>query len=178
MSRQSDEFDEHRGGANRHADIYIDGALLAQPATTADPHLLDSELTAPSTAAQYKHLTDCGWCRERLASATAHPDLVDDDAFMAAARTRATNGGVRDLQQLTRLPAPLHAFLLPDEEGRSDVHVGELWRLRTDDATELAQVVAIDRWWVTIAPVTTDVEAADEHSVVLSETATVLGIPL
>ena len=43
--------------------------------------------------------------------------------------------------------------------------VGQMWRLLWQEVTELAVVVDVDRWWVTVAPVTTDVSAADKQTV-------------
>ncbi len=79
------------------------------------------------------------------------------------------------MEKLTALRPALH-MLTGRRDDRDDVKIGQLWRLRWRDTTEVAVVVALDRWWVTVVPVTTDTGAADEYSVVLPETSTILGV--
>jgi hypothetical protein len=146
---------------------------LNPPVAIAGAHLLDTDLLAPSPT-DAKHLAECGWCRQRQQAAGQHDDDLDDEAFLHAARQRAVGGGTAALAPFTTLTTEVHALTL-DAEAREDVAVGELWRLRWQDVTELAVVVAIDQWWVTVAPVTTDVNAADEYDIILPETASVLG---
>ncbi|MEV4511603.1 hypothetical protein AB0K00_21830 [Dactylosporangium sp. NPDC049525] len=142
------------------------------PAAVADAHLLDVDLLSPA-ASGLKHLAECGWCQQRQQTAERHRDDFDDDDFLHAARQRAETGGVAALAHLTRLTPQLQA-LTGDAIAREDVSAGQLWRLRWGQVTELAVVVGIDRWWVTVAPVTTDVNAADEYSVLLPPTASAL----
>jgi hypothetical protein len=146
------------------------------PVSIAGPHLLDVDLLTPS-ASGGKHLAECGWCRQRQQVAEHHRDDLDDDDFLRAARRRAEAGGAAALAPATRLTPTLHALTV-DTVVREDVAVGQLWRLRWEQATELAVVLAVDRWWVTVAPVTTDVSAADEFSVLLPPTASVLSTAL
>jgi len=149
---------------------------LVPPVVAADPHLLDSDLGGTLTKPQEKHLANCGWCRQRLTQAATHADLVDEAAFLAAARERIATGAGRALETLTTLRPALHALTLEHDE-LDDVKIGQLWRLRRCATAELALVLDRDRWWVTVAPVTTDVTAADEYSLILPETATILGVP-
>lgn len=142
------------------------------PVAIADAHLLDVDLLSPEPSG-LKHLAECGWCQQRQQIAERHHDQFDDDDFLHAARQRAETGGVAALAHLTRLTSGLQA-LTGDAMAREDVAAGQLWRLRWGQVTELAVVVGIDRWWVTVAPVTTDVNAADEYSVLLPPTASAL----
>jgi len=145
------------------------------PATAAEGHLLDGDLLSASRAAE-KHLAGCGWCRQRHHIAALHDDGFDDEAFLKAARQQAQAGGAA-LAEFTRLTPALHALVQNDAE-RADVAVGQLWRLCWEDTTELALVVDVDRWWITVAPVTTDLAAADEVSPVLAATVSDLNIAL
>jgi hypothetical protein len=150
---------------------------LVPPVAASEPHLLDTDLGAQLTMAQSKHLTNCGWCQERLTNSQQHPDLTDEDAFMAIARSRINAGAGAALGELTKLRPALHE-LTSERATRDDVQAGQLWRLRWDDTSELAAVLAVDRWWVTVAPVTSDTAAADEYSVLLAPDVTCLDIPL
>jgi hypothetical protein len=172
MPRNSRAADDQ----SRTGDVYLADDLLAPPVAAADPHLLDTDFGGRLSEPQEKHLACCGWCQQRSTRAMAHPDLVDEEVFLAAARARVTSGAGAALEKLTVLRPALHA-LTAGHDTREDVKIGQLWRLRWRSTTELALVVALDRWWVTVAPVTTDVGAADEYSLILSETATVLGVP-
>ncbi|GAA2392043.1 hypothetical protein GCM10010170_104600 [Dactylosporangium salmoneum] len=145
---------------------------LNPPVAVAGAHLLDTDLLAPSPA-DTKHLAECGWCQQRQQAAGHHDDGLDEDAFLQAAHQRAVNGGTATLALLTTLSPELRA-LTAASDAREDVTVGQLWRLRWRDVTELAVVVNVDRWWVTVAPVTTDVNAADEFDLILPATASVL----
>lgn len=148
------------------------------PVSLASPHLLDVDLLTP-TVPESKHLAECGWCRQRQSAAEQHRNDgdLDDEEFLRAARQRAEAEGVAALVPITRLTPQLHALTL-DTDGREDVAVGQLWRLRWEQATELAVVIAIDRWRVTVAPVTTDIAAADEYSLLLPPTVSPLNIAL
>ncbi|MFG3301447.1 hypothetical protein [Micromonospora chersina] len=148
-------------------------ADLNPPVAIAGGHLLDGDLGTPSQGDR-KHLAECGWCQQRQQAAAQHGDDLDDEAFLRAARQRALTGGVSVLASVTRLSPEVHALTV-DTGAREDVMVGQLWRLRWQDVTELALVVDVDRWWVTVAPVTTDVSTADEFSLILPATASVLG---
>ncbi|WP_435125944.1 hypothetical protein [Micromonospora tulbaghiae] len=148
-------------------------ADLNPPVAIAAAHLLDGDLVTPSEGDR-KHLAECGWCQQRQQAAGQHGEDLDDEAFLRAARQRALAGGVSVLASVTRLSPEVHALTV-DTGAREDVMVGQLWRLRWQDVTELALVVDVDRWWVTVAPVTTDVRAADEFSLILPTTASVLG---
>jgi hypothetical protein len=149
---------------------------VSQPVSIAGLHLLDGDLLAPSPSAR-KHLTECGWCRQRQQVAERHRDELDDEDFLHAARHRAEAGGAAALASITRLTPTLHALTV-DTAVREDVAVGQLWRLRWEQASELAVVLAVDRWWVTVAPATADVSAADDLSLLLPRTASVLNIAL
>lgn len=146
---------------------------LNPPAALAGAHLLDADLLTPSPA-DTTHLAECGWCQQRQHAARQHGDDLDDTAFLQAARKRAIDGGTAALVPLTTLTPEVHALTL-DTGTREDVMVGQLWRLRWRDATELAVVVKVDRLWVTVAPVTTDVAAADQFGVIMPATASLLG---
>lgn len=147
-------------------------ADLNPPVAMTGAHLLDGDLTTPSQADR-KHLADCGWCQQRQQAAEQHSEALDDEAFLHMAQQRALAGGAAALASVTRLSPEVHALTV-DTGAREDVMVGQLWRLRWQDVTELALVVNVDRWWVTVAPVTTDVSAADEFSLILPRTASVL----
>jgi len=164
---------DHQGWKSK---VDLDDDLLAPPVAAAEYHLLDTDFGRTVTEAQEKHLACCGWCQQRFTQAMAHPDLLDEEAFLTVARTRITSGAGTALQKMTTLRPALHALTI-DQDARDDVKIGQLWRLRWRGTTELALVIALDRWWVTVAPVTTDVGAADEYSLILSETATILGVP-
>jgi hypothetical protein len=146
------------------------------PASIAKQHLLDGDLLAPR-AHGWKHLAECAWCRQRQQVAERHHDDLDDEEFLRAARHRAESGGAAAMAAITSLTPQLHA-LVQDAPARDDVAVGQLWRLRWEDTTELAVVVDIDRWWVTVAPVTTEIGAADEFSLLLPRTASELDTDL
>ncbi|MDZ5447383.1 helix-turn-helix transcriptional regulator [Micromonospora sp. 4G57] len=148
------------------------------PVSLAGPHLLDADLLAP-TGWEGKHLAECGWCQQRQSAAEQHrhDGDLDDEEFLRTARQRAEAGGAAELTPITRLTPQLHALTL-DTDGREDVAVGQLWRLRWEQANELAVVIAVDRWRVTVAPVTTDIAAADEFSLLLPPSASPLNIAL
>lgn len=146
---------------------------MNRPVAIAGSHLLDADLPTPSEA-DSKHLAECGWCQRRQQAAVQHGDDLDDEIFLQAARERAIDGGTAALAPLTTLSSELRALTV--ETGtREDVGIGQMWRLRWQDVTELAVVVKVDRWWVTVAPVTTDVSAADEFSLILPAVASMLG---
>ncbi|MEU4159237.1 hypothetical protein [Actinoplanes sp. NPDC026670] len=150
---------------------------LHPPVSLASAHLLDGDLLAPTVAGS-KHLVECGWCQQRQQAADRHHgDDLDDAAFLQAARHRAMTAGAAVLGPLTRLTPALHE-LTRDTDVREPVTVGQLWRLRREQATELAVIVAVDQWWVTVAPVTTDLAAADEFSLLLPASATPLNVAL
>lgn len=149
---------------------------LVPPVAAADPHLLDTNFGRTLSKPQEKHLACCGWCQQRFTQAKVHPDLADEEAFLAAARALVASGAGAELEKLTVLRPALHA-LTGTRDDRDEIEIGQLWRLRWRETTEIALVVAVDRWWVTVAPVTTDIGAADEYGVILPGTSTVLGIP-
>jgi hypothetical protein len=154
---------------------YTGDEQLMPPVTAADPHLLDTDLGGRLSEPQEKHLACCGWCQQRLTQETAHPDLADEDEFVSAAKARIASDAGTEMKRLTTVRPSIHRLTL-SPDSRDDVKIGQLWRLRWRETTDVALVVALDRWWVTVAPVTTDVAAADEYSVVLPKTATVLNV--
>ncbi|MFC4144815.1 hypothetical protein ACFO0M_00955 [Micromonospora mangrovi] len=160
--------------SNDHGPVWhvFADADLNPPVAVAGGHLLDADLET-SGQGDRKHLAECGWCQQRQQAARRHGEDLDDEAFLRAARQRALAGGAAALASVTRLSPEVHALTV-DTGVRKDVMVGQLWRLRWQDVTELALVVDVDRWWVTVAPVTTDVSAADEFSLILPTTASVL----
>src|SRR5262249_33802689 len=97
---------------------------LVLPVVAADPQLLDSDLGGTLAEPQEKHLANCGWCRQRLALAAAHADLVDEEAFLAAARERIAAGAGRALETFTTLRPELHALTLEHDE-LDDVKIGQ-----------------------------------------------------
>ncbi|WP_433828659.1 hypothetical protein ACQP2E_04775 [Actinoplanes sp. CA-015351] len=161
--------------SNRYdpAQQVFDDVDLNPPVAIAGAHLLDTDLLAPSQAGS-KHLAECGWCQQRQRASGHYDDGLDDDAFLQAAYQRAVDGGTAALAPLTTLSPELLELTAPTD-ARDDVAVGQLWRLRWQDVTELAVVVKVDRWWVTVAPVTTDVNAADEFSLIMPASASLLG---
>lgn len=93
------------------------------------------------------------------------------------ARQRVESGGAAALADVTRLTPQLHV-LVQEVPVREDVAVGQIWRLRWDDTTELAVVLDVDQWWVTVAPVSTELAAADEYSLLVPATASQLNTGL
>jgi len=162
---------------SRRLDAWVDEELLAPPVAAADPHLLDTELGHTFTDEQQKHIDSCAWCQDRSFRSSANPGFVGEDAFLAAVSDRLSSEGDDTLRRLTGLWPSLHA-LTKDRDARDDVRVGQLWRLRWCDTTELALALGVDRWWVTIAPVTTDTAAADEYGLLAPSEATLLGVPV
>ncbi|MEV4845087.1 hypothetical protein AB0K20_17965 [Micromonospora matsumotoense] len=158
-------------GSNDFPDIDVN-----PPTAAAEGHLLDGDLLSPSRTDE-KHLAGCGWCQQRQQVAALHDDDFDDEDFLKAARQRAQEGGAAAMAEPTRLAPALFA-LVQGETERADIAVGQLWRLRWEDATELGVVVDVDRWWVTVAPVTTDLAAADEFSPLFPPTVTALNVAL
>jgi hypothetical protein len=149
---------------------------VTPPVTAAEGHLLDGDLLSASRRDE-KHLAGCGWCQQRQQVAALHDDGIDEEDFLQAARQRAQGGGVAALAEATRLTPALHD-LVQDEAERADVAAGQLWRLRWEDTTELSIVVDVDQWCVTVAPVTTDLAAADEFSPLFPPTVTALNVAL
>ncbi len=157
-------------------DRYSCDDLLTPPAAAADPHLLDTDFGGRLSESREKHLAWCGWCQQRFTQAMADYDQADEEAFIAAARKRAISEDGAALRKLTTVRPDLH-LLTVSQGSDADVEVGQLWRLRWHDTAETALVVALDRWWVTVAPVTTDISTADEYSVILPAIATVFHVP-
>ena len=141
-----------------HHPTYTGDIDVHPPVSVAGPHLLDGDLLSPAED-DSKHLAECGWCQQRQKAAERHHDDFSDDEFLSAARQRAESGGTAALADVTRLTPQLHT-LVQEVPVREDVAVGQIWRLRWDNTTELAVVLDIDQWWVTVAPVSTELAAA------------------
>jgi hypothetical protein len=173
MTAQRPEYSRPYPGHDATHTGHID---VNPPVSIADPHLLDGDLLSP-TDHDWKHLAECAWCRQRQQAAERHHDDFSDDEFLRAARERAESGGAAAMADVTRLTPQLHT-LVQEVFVREDVAVGQLWRLRWDNTTELAVVLDIDQWWVTVAPATTELAAADEFSALLPPTASQLNTDL
>jgi len=173
MTAQRPEYGRPYAG---HDATYTGHIDVNPPVSIADPHLLDGDLLSPADH-DSKHLVECGWCQQRQQAAERHHDHFSDDEFLRAARQRAESGGAAALADITRLTPQLHT-LVQEVSVREDVAVGQVWRLRWDNTTELAVVLDIDQWWVTVAPVSTELAAADEFSVLLPPTASQLNADL
>jgi hypothetical protein len=156
-------------------DVYVEGRFVAAPAASDEQHLLDSDLGTALSGASLKHLADCGWCGRRQAMAHESLDPAEEEAFLRAARTRVRDS-IKGFQALTRLGPGLRA-LMDESYDRGDVEPGQIWRLRHGSSTAVGVILDIEHWWVTVAPVTTDIVAADEYSLLVGDMATVLGVP-
>jgi hypothetical protein len=165
------------GDSSHETGSRCDGHELVRPAATLESHLLDTELDGRLTVVQSNHLATCGLCQERYANVSQHPDLIDEDAFLTIARSRIAAGVSTMLETQTKLQSTLHELTL-GRTTRDDVRTGQIWRLRWEGSFELAIVLNVDRWCVTVAPVTIDTDAADEYSFLLAPYATSLNIPL
>lgn len=150
---------------------------LVPPAVAPTAHLGDEELTAVELSnATAKHLADCAWCQTRrdaltfedtddLAALLKELDAapVPDDAIAAAGNFA--------------LPGVLASLLDADETTVPPVQPAQLWRLVWRGQDALGVVLEQNSWWVTIAPLSTDVDLADEYTAVLESDATSLRHP-
>lgn len=151
------------------------GWRLHPPYEPLQAHLTDLDLVREDrpTAAD-KHLADCGDCTRRLRESAGPWDpvegLAEELALAAAARPAPDWAAAVLPEAVRRLVAP----------GRPvpDVAAGQVWRLEWHGRRALAAVVDVDGWHVLVAPVTTDVEYADEWSLTVGPGATPLGASL
>lgn len=150
---------------------------ITPPGMTPTAHLGDAELAAAQLpAAVEKHLADCRWCRTRRgalsdADRESLADLLADlDTVSAPAQTLEAAAALR-------LPAALTGVLESDAESWPDVAPAQLWRMSWHGKDALAVVLERNSWWVTVAPLSTDVELADEYTLVCDADATSLTHP-
>lgn len=147
---------------------------LAPPtAAFASAHLTDAELIGPRNTHAEKHLADCGECSFRARTLKSHDDPDwDDDAFDAAIRDRLQ---VRDLAPAWSQAVPTSNVLTMARHPTRDQEVapGQLWTLRWHHNSTLCAVVRVSGWLALVAPVTTDVDLADQYTLLVSEESAV-----
>lgn len=150
---------------------------VTPPAETPTAHLSDSELAAAQLpAAAEKHLADCGLCRTRRGTLTdAERDSLAD--LLADLGTVSAPAETLEAAATLRMPEALTAALDSDAESWPDVAPAQLWRMSWRGQDALAVVLEHNSWWVTVAPLSTDVNLADEYTLVCDADATSLTHP-
>ena len=146
---------------------------LIRPPAAPSAHLDDSELIGnPRSTAAEKHLSDCAWCQRR--ASVAAPD--DDFSRLLEQLDAAPIDLVLDAARGWKMPTSLRAVLAA--EGTSPpVAPSQLWSMLWQGQQSLVAVIERHGCWVKVAPVTTDVELADEYALVLAAHDTSLGVP-
>jgi len=153
--------------------------MLVAPPAAASSHLSDGELFASQTPSLSKHLADCAWCRYRLDAVhtITAAEAEDDEDFEQ--RLRAGNWR-DDFAQVSReavLPDQVRAAMTaPASVG--DVEPGQLWRITWRGHHLLMAVIEVADWQVLSAPVTTDVNLADELTLLVKAAQSPLGTDL
>lgn len=150
---------------------------LIPPAAGLSAHLSDTQLADVELAQHVeKHLADCAWCQQRRQSLTADgrqelASLLDelDSIDVPAATLQAASAW--------SLPSALAAALRTDSSHWPVVAPTQLWRLSWRGQDALAVVLERDFWWARVAPVTTDINLADEYSFLIDEDGTTLSQP-
>jgi hypothetical protein len=149
--------------------------MLFEPASAAAEHITDMDIAGGLSSQSEKHIIDCAQCRVRMQVADTTPTL-DDDEFLAAIRAR----GLRPEQNAWTSAVPSASVLaLASQASRSDdVEPGQLWTVAWRGVEQMVAVVAIHRWQVQAAPVTTDTELADEFTLLIDANDSALEVPL
>jgi hypothetical protein len=150
---------------------------VTPPAETPTAHLSDSELAAVQLpAAAEKHLADCGLCRTRRGTLSdAERDFLAD--LLTDLGTVSAPPETLEAAATLGLPDALTAALDSDAESWPDVAPAQLWRMSWRGQDALAVVLERNSWWVTVAPLSTDVDLADEYTLVCDADATSLTHP-
>lgn len=139
------------------------GPMLLPPVTPAAAHLDDQDLLGGLHQDQTKHLSDCGWCRDRQRTADARDAGVDgtQDEFEREIARGDLSDSFRQAAARAVLPTGVRELMGPGT-GAGPVAAGQLWRLTWKGRHLLAAVIDINAWHVLVAPVTTDTALADE----------------
>lgn len=134
------------------------------------PHIADfefaafdaNELGADEKSRITAHLSTCMVCRLRLES-VQDSDLAPPDNLTLPSEARGPSQWLVDAMRSGERPEPAP---------------GQLWRVVRGDVAEAAAVFAVWEDGVTVAPVTFDVEMADEYTLLLDEESTPLSTAL
>lgn len=143
-------------------------------------HALDLDLVKPELdPVTDRHLLRCSHCSNRRRRALANAsesgrfgdEVLDESRFLAQLELSAA------ARTAVALPTGV-AQAMQAEPRRPEVRPGQVWRLKLGKDTVLAAPIEIRHWWILVAPVTGDVDLADEHALVLNPVETGLGVPL
>ena len=140
--------------------------MLIAPPAAANSHLTDAELFTTNTPAQDKHLADCAWCSHRQHAASTTVAAEADDDFEQALRATQWRDEFKLASREAVLPDQVRA-LMTAPGSVSDVEPGQIWRLTWRGRHLLVAVIEVAEWQVLSAPVTTDVNLADELTLVV-----------
>jgi hypothetical protein len=134
--------------------------MLVAPPAAASSHLTDGELFTTNTPDQVKHLADCAWCSHRQSAVDGSAAEADDD-FEQTLRAGQWRDEFKQASRKAVLPDQVRA-LMAAPASVDDVEPGQVWRLTWRGRHMLVAVIDVADWQVLAAPVTTDVDLADE----------------
>lgn len=150
---------------------------LVPPVVPATAHLGEEEIAAVDISdAAAKHLADCAWCQTRRSA------LSDDERDELAALLSELDG-VSVAQDALKVageftvPSALAELLHADLASMPSVEPAQLWRMVWNGHDALGVVLEKNSWWVTVAPLTTDLDLADEYTALCDAHATSLSLP-
>jgi hypothetical protein len=148
---------------------------LVPPRGLPTAHLGDAELVATElTGAAEKHLSNCVWCQTRR-NVPTETDRDELEELLSALDASPMPAEALQLAGSFALPAALSHALEADISNAPEVEPAQLWRLVWRGHDALAVVLERNSWWVTVAPLSTDVKLADEYTAVCDADATSLG---
>lgn len=150
---------------------------LVPPVVAPTAHLGEDQIAAvePSDVAA-KHLADCAWCQTRRAA------VSDDERDELAALLHELDAApaAEDALKVAgsfAVPTVLAQLLDVDATAMPSVAPAQLWRMVWNGHDALGVVVEKNSWWVTVAPLTTDQDLADEYTALCDADATSLSYP-
>ena len=147
---------------------------LLPPVSAPTAHLDDAEVAASGLDVEAeKHLANCGWCRTRYSHLSAE-DRSDLAELLGALADEPIPGTTLDAAGDLAVPANLLRYLEAEPADLPAVAPAQLWRLAWGGRTQLAVTIERDSWWVTVAPVSSDVALADEYAAICDAAASSL----
>lgn len=147
---------------------------LLPPVSAPTAHLYDAEIAATHLDVNAeKHLANCGWCHTRYEQVSAD-DRSALDALLGELATAPIRETTLEAAAALTVPTNLLHYLDANPVDIPDVAPAQLWRMAWHGRTQLAVTVDRDSWWVTVAPVSSDVALADEYTAICDASATSL----
>lgn len=150
---------------------------LVPPVVAPTAHLAEEELAAVELTVQAaKHVAECSWCRTQR-EALSNDERDELEKLLSKLDAAPAAEDVLNVASGFTVPAALASYVQADPTYAPEVAPAQLWRMAWNGQDALGVVLEKNSWWVTVAPLTTDLELADEYTAVCSADATSLSYP-